>query len=79
VKRLQAPNRRTLRWAMVLVVVAGLLWIALSGGRDLLLGVAMWSLVAIPLVVAGIYFAKHDWDVGRLFGGGDPYGGHGPD
>lgn len=65
----RTQNRRVLRGALVVVVVAGMLWIALPGGRDLLLGIAMWSLVAIPLVAAGIYFARHDWDVGRFFGG----------
>ena len=75
----RTQNRRVLRGALVVVVVAGALWIALPGGRDLLLGIAMWSLVAIPPVAAGIYFARHDWGVGRFFGDGDPYDGHGPD
>ena len=75
----RARSRRVLRWVVVVVIVAGALWIGLSGGGDLLLGIAMWSLVAIPLVAMGIYFARHDWDVGRFFGGGDPYDGHGPD
>jgi hypothetical protein len=78
-KRLRTPNRRRPSWVMLLVITAGLLWIAMSGGRDLLLGLAMWSVVAIPLVAAGIYLARHDWDVGRFLGGGDPYEGHGPD
>jgi len=65
---------------MVLVALAvGTLWFALSGGRDLLVALALWSLIAVPLVEAGIYAAKHDWDIGRFFGGGDPYEGHEPD
>ncbi|MCC5949428.1 MAG: hypothetical protein JJT89_13345 [Nitriliruptoraceae bacterium] len=74
-----APPRRVRRWIVLAAIVLGSLWIALSGDADLLLGLAMWSLVAVPLAVAGIALARHDWDVGRFFGGGDPYEGHGPD
>lgn len=71
--------RRLLRWAVVLLVAAGSLWVAVSGGRDLLLGLAVWSLVAMPLVAAAIYVAKHDGGTAWYFEGGDRDEGHGPD
>ncbi len=71
--------RQVLRWMVVVALAVGTLWFTLSGGRDLLVGLALWSLIAVPLVAAGIYAAKHDWDIGRFLGGGDPYEGHGPD
>ena len=73
------PMRRIVRWMAVLALAVGSLGVALSDGGDLLVGLAIWSLFAVPLVAAGIYAAKHNWDIGRFFAGGDPYEGHGPD
>lgn len=44
---------------------------------ELLVGPSLWSLVAVPLVLLGIFVARHGWGVVRVLGGGDPYEGHG--
>jgi hypothetical protein len=76
----RATGRR--RWALLRAVLVaasiGLLWILLPTARDLLIGLAMWSVVPVTLLLAAIFGARHFGDVGRFFGGGDPYDGHGP-
>jgi len=73
------PVRPMARRAVLGVLAAGSLGLVVTGDGDLLVGLALWSLVAVPLVLLGIFAARHGWDVGRFLGGGDPYEGHGPD
>jgi hypothetical protein len=72
-------RRRALLLAGFVAAPVGLLWILLPTARDLLIGLAMLSLIAVPIVLGASFGARHDGDVGRFFGGGDPYDGHGPD
>jgi hypothetical protein len=72
------------RWSALLragfvAASIGLLWILVPAAHDLLIGLAMWSVVPVTLLLAAIFGAKHFGDVGRFLGGGDPYDGHGPD
>jgi hypothetical protein len=72
-------RRRALPQAVFVVASIGLLWTLLPAARELLIGLAMWSVVPVTLLLAVIFGARHFGDVGRFFGGGDPYDGHGPD
>lgn len=40
------PTRQVLRWAVVIALAVATLWFTVSGGRDLLVGLALWSFVA---------------------------------
>jgi hypothetical protein len=77
-QRVTGRRRRALLLTGFLAASIGLLWILLPTARDLLIGLAMWSVVPVTLLIAAIFGARHFGDVGRFFGGDDPYDGHGP-
>lgn len=77
-QRATGRRRRALLQPGFLAASIGLLWILLPAARDLLIGLAMLSLIAVPILLGASFGARHDGDIGRFFGGGDPYDGHGP-
>jgi hypothetical protein len=72
-------RRRAFLQAVFLAASLSLLWILRPAVRDLLVGLAMWSVVPVTLLLGAVFGARHFGDVGRFFGGGDAYDGHGPD
>jgi len=64
---------------VLLAIAAGAHGLAVIGDGELLVGLSPWPLLAVPLALAAIDLAMHDWGMGRCLGGGGHCEGHGPD
>lgn len=76
------PRKRSIGLRVVMVVallVGGLVLASSPDGRSVLGGIALWSLIATPIVAAGILLSKRGGGVWPFLGGSGPYEGHGPD
>lgn len=75
------PRKRSIGRLVVVValLVGGLALASSPDGRNLLGGVALWSLIAAPIVAAGAFLSRRGGGVWPFLGGSGPYDGRGPD
>jgi hypothetical protein len=67
------------RMVVLGAVASWAFWLLVAGQGDLLVGLAVWSLVAIPFAILIIALGRHSHDVGGFLGRRDLFEGHGPD
>jgi hypothetical protein len=76
------PDRRRivrgLTAAVVLVLAVSFVTDA-GSSRGWIQGLLYWSLVAAPMALGIVFFARFLDRVGGFLGGGSPYDGHGPE
>jgi hypothetical protein len=74
-------RRRIVRMAAgaVVLLLAVLAVTDAGSSRGVIQGLLLWSLVAAPIAVGIVFFARFLDGAGGFLGGRSPYEGHGPD